>query len=48
MIFSHQAHKNRTTDNELVGLAKYLTQIAKLPDLSELRHSRWERYSAEQ
>jgi len=43
-----EAHKNRTTDNELVGLAKYLTQIAKLPDLSELRHSRWERYSAEQ
>jgi len=42
-----EAHKNRTTDKELVGLAKYLTQIAKLEDLSELRHSRWEKYSEE-
>jgi len=40
-----EAHKNRTTDKELVGLAKYLTQIAKLEDLSELRHSRWEKFS---
>ena len=40
-----EAHKNRTTDKELVGLARYLTQIAKLEDLSELRHSRWEKYS---
>jgi len=39
-----EAHKNRDTDNELVGLAKYLSKIARLEDLSELRHSRWERY----
>jgi ubiquitin-like domain-containing CTD phosphatase 1 len=42
-----EAHKNRTTDKELVGLATYLAQIAKLEDLSELRHSRWEKYSEE-
>jgi len=42
-----EAHKNRSTDQELVGLAKYLSLIAKLPDLSGLRHSRWERYNAE-
>ena len=39
-----QAHKHRDTDNELLGLAKYLSKIAKLEDLSELRHSRWEKY----
>merc|ERR1712218_41302 len=39
-----EAHKHRDTDNELVGLAKYLSKIAKLEDLSELRHSRWEKY----
>ena len=32
-----QAHKNRGTDQELVGLAKYLAVIAKLADLSGLR-----------
>jgi len=42
-----EAHKNRSTDNELVGLAKYLSLIAKLEDLSDLRHSRWERYNSE-
>lgn len=40
-----EAHKNRDSDQELVGLARYLTQIAKLEDLSALRHSRWEKYS---
>lgn len=39
-----EAHLNRDTDQELVHLAKYLTLIAKLPDFSHLRHSRWERY----
>jgi len=42
-----EAHKNRGTDNELVGLSKYLSLIAKLEDLSELRHSRWERYNSD-
>ena len=42
-----EAHKNRSTDNELVGLAKYLSLIAKLEDLSDLRHSRWERYNSD-
>jgi len=42
-----EAHKNRGTDRELVGLAKYLTLIAKLDDFSNLRHSRWERYNQE-
>jgi len=42
-----EAHKNRTTDTELVGLAKYLAKIAKLEDLSGLRHSRWERYCSD-
>jgi len=42
-----EAHKNRTTDKELVGLAKYLAKIAKLDDLSGLRHSRWEKYCSE-
>jgi len=42
-----EAHANRGTDRELVGLAQYLTHIAKLPDLSGLRHSRWERYNQE-
>jgi len=39
-----EAHKNRGTDRELVGLSKYITIIAKLDDLSNLRHSRWEKY----
>jgi len=42
-----EAHKNRTTDKELVGLAKYLEAISKLEDLSDLRHSRWEKYLSE-
>jgi len=39
-----EAHKNRDTDTELVGLSKYLTIIAKNDDFTSLRHSRWERY----
>merc|ERR1719402_1782032 len=39
-----EAHKNRETDQELVGLAKYLAKIAAMDDLSQLRHSRWERF----
>jgi len=39
-----EAHKNRDTDTELVGLSKYLTIIAQMEDFSSLRHSRWERY----
>ena len=39
-----KAHKNRDTDNELVGLAKYLSKIAKMEDFSQLRHSRWEKF----
>merc|ERR1719402_1226705 len=42
-----EAHKNRATDKELIGLAKYLTKIAKLGDLSGLKHSRWERFLQE-
>merc|ERR1719516_227303 len=42
-----EAHKNRGSDKELVGLAKYLTAIASLEDLSGLRHSKWERYLAD-
>jgi len=42
-----EAHSNRATDRELVGLAQYLTHIAKLKDLSGLRHSRWEKYNQE-
>ena len=41
---SLQAHKNRESDKELVGLAKYLVKIAKLSDFTGLRHSRWEKY----
>eukprot|EP00088_Acartia_fossae_P035263 TRINITY_DN3629_c0_g1_i5.p1 TRINITY_DN3629_c0_g1~~TRINITY_DN3629_c0_g1_i5.p1 ORF type:complete len:317 (+),score=59.61 TRINITY_DN3629_c0_g1_i5:55-1005(+) len=40
-----EAHKNRDKDRELVGLSKYLTQIAKLEDFTVLRHSSWEKYS---
>jgi len=39
-----EAHKNRESDKELVGLAKYLVKIAKLSDFTGLRHSRWEKY----
>jgi len=42
-----EAHKNRGTDRELVGLAKYLSKIAQIDDLTQLRHSRWERYCEE-
>jgi len=42
-----EAHKNRDSDVELVGLAKYLAKISKLEDFSELRHSRWEKYCSE-
>lgn len=38
------AHTHRATDDELLKLTKYLLDIAPLEDLSELDHSRWERY----
>lgn len=42
-----EAHKNRTTDKELLGLARYLNSIAKLKDISGLRHNKWERYNSD-
>lgn len=39
-----QAHLTRNTDKELLYLKIYLLKIAELESLSELRHSRWERY----
>ena len=41
------AHANRDTDRELVKLSQYLKDIAKLDDLSKLRHSRWESYKGD-
>lgn len=38
------AHENRATDQELLRLAAYLKDIAKLDDISKLRHSKWEGY----
>ena len=38
------AARNRSSDQELSGLKEYLLKIASLPDLSGLRHSRWEHY----
>ena len=40
-----KAHMNRDTDTELLDLSKYLMAIAKLEDLSGLRHSHWESYT---
>ena len=42
-----KAHVSRATDDELVRLARYLQGIARLPDLSDLDHRRWERWLAE-
>ena len=38
------AARNRETDTELARLKQYLLAIGQLPDLSHLRHSRWESY----
>ncbi len=38
------AHLNRANDRELLRLSTYLTHIAKLEDLSNLNHSKWEAY----
>ncbi|KAL3699867.1 hypothetical protein R1sor_017889 [Riccia sorocarpa] len=40
-----KAHLNRATDNELVGLTRYLLAIAELDDLSHLDHRRWYEYT---
>ncbi|XP_038065125.1 ubiquitin-like domain-containing CTD phosphatase 1 isoform X1 [Patiria miniata] len=40
-----QAHKNRDKDKELLRLARYLEDIADLPDLSHLNHRHWESYT---
>lgn len=37
-------HTNRATDSELAKLARYLLAIGSLPSLSELDHSKWERW----
>ena len=39
-----KAHLTRATDRELVFLKQYLLRIGNLPDLSSLKHRRWERY----
>ena len=39
-----KAHLNRHSDNELLRLAQYLLDIAKLDDLSRLSHRSWEKY----
>jgi ubiquitin-like domain-containing CTD phosphatase 1 len=41
-----KAAQNRATDRELVHLKFYLRSIARLDDLSQLEHRRWERYLA--
>jgi ubiquitin-like domain-containing CTD phosphatase 1 len=38
------AHLTRETDRELYKLSLYLKKIARLQDLSELKHKHWERY----
>lgn len=40
-----KAHINRSTDQELLGLADYLVAISDLDDLGELDHRRWRDYS---
>ena len=45
--FKH-AHQRRATDRELLHLKIYLLKIAPLPTLEGLRHSRWERYIADE
>jgi ubiquitin-like domain-containing CTD phosphatase 1 len=39
-----KAHLNMDTDDELVGLTKYLLAIKDEEDFTTLKHSRWERY----
>ncbi|XP_065361503.1 ubiquitin-like domain-containing CTD phosphatase 1 [Calliphora vicina] len=40
-----QAHLNRDTDEELIKLSKYLTDIAKhCKDFTKLNHRKWEHY----
>uniref|UniRef100_A0A1B6HKL0 Ubiquitin-like domain-containing CTD phosphatase 1 n=1 Tax=Homalodisca liturata TaxID=320908 RepID=A0A1B6HKL0_9HEMI len=38
-----QAHINRTSDKELLKLAKYLKEIAHLEDLCSVNHRNWEK-----
>jgi ubiquitin-like domain-containing CTD phosphatase 1 len=38
------AHSNRETDRELYKLSLYLKKIARLDDLSELKHKHWDRH----
>jgi len=42
-----KAHLNRTTDDELLKLSRYLLLIAKLPSFEGLEHSKWEKYLRE-
>jgi ubiquitin-like domain-containing CTD phosphatase 1 len=39
------AHSNRDKDTELMKLSVYLKKIAKLDDLSELKHKYWYKYN---
>ncbi|KAF4528435.1 hypothetical protein B566_EDAN013440 [Ephemera danica] len=39
-----KAHMNRTTDQELVLLARYLKDISTLDDFTVLNHKHWERF----
>lgn len=39
-----EAHRNRDKDRELLKLSEYLKKIAKLEDLSNLKHKYWESY----
>lgn len=38
-----QAHVNRSSDKELLKLAKYLKEIATVEDLCTLNHRNWEK-----
>ncbi|KAJ7561462.1 hypothetical protein O6H91_03G029400 [Diphasiastrum complanatum] len=42
-----KAHLNRSKDQELVGLTRYILAIAELDDLSMLDHRNWEAYTEE-
>lgn len=39
-----QAHINRSTDRELLRLARYLEAIAQMDDFSQLNHRHWEKF----
>ncbi|GLJ30836.1 hypothetical protein SUGI_0612570 [Cryptomeria japonica] len=39
-----KAHLNRSTDQELVKLTRYLLAIAELDDLNQLDHKKWESF----